>query len=279
MDGTTTTGISTREVCALEMGEAEAWADLQRSAHGGGPGAPKIHVERVGGSVLLIAPGTRLALFNRVIGLGIAEPVTPRLVQEVIGCYRQHGAQQFLIHSNPLADQMGLPQLLADQGFVPLDAWAKLLRPPAPLPPLASTTLTVRQIQLNRARLFGRIVCEGFGMSEGMADGICLAVGRAGWFHYLAFDDEAPIGAAAMFVRDGIAWFGIAATLPSCRGRGGQSALVAQRINDAVALGCRHLVAETSGELHPPNPSFRNMTRAGFRLAYLRRNYLLAVPR
>jgi hypothetical protein len=51
---------------------------------------------------------------------------------------------------------------------------------------------------------------------------------------------------------------------------------MARRIEDGRALGCRWFVTET-GEDAParPNPSFRNMIRAGFRLAYHRVNFMI----
>jgi hypothetical protein len=50
---------------------------------------------------------------------------------------------------------------------------------------------------------------------------------------------------------------------------------MARRIHDAVAMGSEWLVTETGEDLpERPNPSFRNMMRAGFLVAYQRRNYL-----
>jgi hypothetical protein len=104
---------------------------------------------------------------------------------------------------------------------------------------------------------------------------IASMVGRAGWQHYLAWDGSRPVAAAALYVRDGAGWLGMASTLPAARRRGAQGALMAQRIEDGRALGCRWLVTET-GEDTParPNPSYRNMIRAGFALAYHRENVM-----
>jgi hypothetical protein len=72
---------------------------------------------------------------------------------------------------------------------------------------------------------------------------------------------------------------GVATTLSSARGRGAQGALLAQRIHDGLALGCTWFVTET-GEETPerPNPSFRNMIRAGFTVAYHRQNFMPPKP-
>ena len=72
-----------------------------------------------------------------------------------------------------------------------------------------------------------------------------------------------------------VAWLGFGCTLESHRNRGAQGALFARRIQDGLLLGCKWFVTET-GEDTPdsPNPSYRNMLRTGFELAYLRRNYV-----
>ena len=51
--------------------------------------------------------------------------------------------------------------------------------------------------------------------------------------------------------------------------------MFARRISDGLKVGCKWFVSET-GEDTPesPNPSYHNMLRAGFTLAYLRPNYV-----
>lgn len=72
-----------------------------------------------------------------------------------------------------------------------------------------------------------------------------------------------------------VGWLGFGATLESHRGQGSQSAIFARRIRAAADLGVKLLITETGEELPDrPNPSYRNMLRAGFRLAYPRQNWL-----
>jgi GNAT superfamily N-acetyltransferase len=75
-------------------------------------------------------------------------------------------------------------------------------------------------------------------------------------------------------VDGGVGWLGLGATLPEYRGRGAQSAILAARIEHARRLGCATVVTET-GELADdrPSSSYRNIVRAGFREAGVRRNY------
>ena len=98
---------------------------------------------------------------------------------------------------------------------------------------------------------------------------------RPNWRVYLAFDGDQPVACGALFVRGEVGWLGVAGTLPAYRRRGGQGALMAQRIRDAAGLGCCWVVTETGEDLPArPNPSFHNMLRTGFTLAYQRPNYL-----
>ena len=77
-----------------------------------------------------------------------------------------------------------------------------------------------------------------------------------------------------MQIHDGVAEFGIAATLEPARGRGCQRALLRHRLLDAAEAGCHTLFVET-GERVPdrPSTSYRNVLRAGFEEAYLRPNW------
>jgi hypothetical protein len=104
---------------------------------------------------------------------------------------------------------------------------------------------------------------------------LAAPVGRPGWRHYLAWASEVPVATGALFVKDQIGWLGVGSTLPSHRRRGAQGAIMAQRIRDGAELGCRWLITET-GEDTPgrPNPSYHNMVRTGFTLAYQRSNYI-----
>ena len=127
----------------------------------------------------------------------------------------------------------------------------------------------------DRAEDFARIVVAAFEFDPTLAPFAWAPMGRPGWSHYLGFDGADAVAAGALFVTADVAWLGYGATLESHRGRGGQSALFARRLADARIAGCRLAITET-GEDTPeePNPSYRNMLRAGFELAYFRSNWV-----
>jgi len=73
----------------------------------------------------------------------------------------------------------------------------------------------------------------------------------------------------------GSAWLGIAAVLPKYRRRGGQSALMVQRIRDAIAAGATRIFTETDEPAEArANPSLNNMERSGFRKVVSRTHFI-----
>src|SRR5262249_41872737 len=100
-------------------------------------------------------------------------------------------------------------------------------------------------------------------------------VGREGWQHFVAYDGDTSAGTGALYIKNKIGWLGIAGTLASHRKRGAQGAIMAARIRAAAEAGCEWVITETGEDLpHHPNPSYHNMLRTGFNLAYQRANYL-----
>jgi hypothetical protein len=90
-------------------------------------------------------------------------------------------------------------------------------------------------------------------------------VGAPGFFHYVAFDHDRPVGSAALQVRDDVGHLCMGFTAEPDRRRGAQQALIARRIDKATALGCRILVSETLSFL---KSSLGNLRRAGFAPVY-----------
>jgi GNAT superfamily N-acetyltransferase len=79
---------------------------------------------------------------------------------------------------------------------------------------------------------------------------------------YIARVEGAPVGVASLMVANGIAYCGMAGTLPSWRGRGVQRALLVHRIHQARALGADFIIG--GGGLF--TTTHRNFERVGMRL-------------
>ena len=88
----------------------------------------------------------------------------------------------------------------------------------------------------------------------------------AGVLRYVALRDGVIAGGASFRMAEGVAQLTGAATAPSHRRRGLQSALLSTRLADAAAAGCDIAVVTTQ----PASKSQQNVQRRGFDLLYTR---------
>ncbi|QWW71595.1 GNAT family N-acetyltransferase [Rhizobium sp. WYJ-E13] len=169
-----------------------------------------------------------------------------------------------------------LRQWIADKGLIETGAWVKLVRS-APSAPLAiEGPVRARLAAVDDAPIFGKIMCTGFGFPAELEPLWSCLVGKECWSCFIAEWEGTPIGTGAIFIQGGYAWLGGGTTLPDYRGRGAQKALINARLNEGLAKGVSLFAVETvQPQEGQPNSSFANLTRAGFGLSYVRKNYLL----
>ena len=267
--------LEAREIAALvENAEAAAYCDMFRAA----PAALGLDVEQSGFGTILHAPRFDALLLNRALAVGIESAASKTDVQRTIGRFIDSGSRNFGIQISPEAQPGEILDWLAEGGLQRRDAWTKVYRHVGDEVTIA-TDLRIEAAVERDAELFGHIGCQAFGMPAVLSPLMAAAVGRPGWRHYIAWNGDEPAAVAALFVHGGVGWLGAAATLPVHRRRGAQGALMARRLRDGAAGGCRWFVTETGQDTpDQPNPSYRNMKRAGFIDAYHRANYMLPKP-
>jgi len=89
---------------------------------------------------------------------------------------------------------------------------------------------------------------------------------QAGATPYLAYYHGVVAGGGSLRISEGVAQLTGAATVPACRRRGVQTALLAARLADAARAGCDIAVVTTA----PGSKSQQNVQRRGFHLLYTR---------
>ena len=267
-------GLTTGEMAEIgEWIEAHVMDELVQAMAPEAVARYGVRLERIGSATALTFREADVPMLNRVVGLGLREPLSEATLDEALEVWRD-ATVRFMIQVSPAALTDELHARLEARGLSRKDNWAKMIRGLEP-PPDVRTDLRIEQVGAEHARAFTDIVCAAFEMPPEYEAILSGLVGRAGWQHYLAFDGERPVAAGALCVRGEVGNLTFGATLASHRGRGAQGAIMARRIRDAAALGCRWLVTETGEDVpEHPNPSYRNMLRTGFQLAYLRPNYI-----
>jgi GNAT superfamily N-acetyltransferase len=228
-------------------------------------------VDLGGVSVMRTSAAPASPMLNQITGLGVDEPATEEVLDaalaamgEEVSCY---------VAVAPEARPEALTGWLADRGLEPGWGWMAFRRGLEPLR-ARDTSLRLVRVGEQEAIDFGRIVAAGYGLPEEV---VPWAGGAhaCGWECWLALAGDEPAAAAGLYAEDGVGYLGLAATLPEHRGKGGQGALLAHRIERARELGCAVLVTET-GERRDdlPSSSYRNILRAGFQEVAVRANWL-----
>jgi len=257
-----------------EQVEADALISLLLAAPEAERRARGVVVEEVGGALLMALPGAGLPrVFNRVMLLGTREPASDERLDAVCAAMARHQLP-WQISLWPGARPAGIAERLAGRGFTPGYAWAHLARgaePPAP----ATTDLDIRRLAPDHAEEMAALVAPAQGTPDYMAPWFRAVLADPAWAIYGGFDGGRLGAVGAAWIGPPAAWFGLAASHPDLRGRGGQSAILAARIGEAVARGATTLVVETGVPAEgKPNVSWRNLHRAGFAVNYVRDNWV-----
>ena len=226
----------------------------------------------LGGVTVLRADVAPLSpMLNQIVGLGVDEPATEATLDaalaaigEDVNCY---------VAVAPAAQPPELIDWLRARRLEPGWGWMSFRRGLEDVEE-RPTTLDIIRVGSTESEAFGRIVATGYGLPDAAATWAAGAH-ELGWECWLALDGDKPAAAAGLYASEGVGYVGFAATLPEHRGKGGQSALLAERIRHARKLGCDLLVTET-GERRddPPSNSYRNLLRAGFTEVAVRANWL-----
>jgi GNAT superfamily N-acetyltransferase len=215
----------------------------------------------VGGATCLRAPhAPESPMLNRVVGLGVDGPVDEAQLDDALTAM---GDTSFYVAVSPTA-AASLDALLEARGLEPGWGWMLFERGPSPAPSV-ETALQIVEVDAGTLDAWATVVATAYGLPDDSLPWFAAIPGTTAWHAFLALDGDEPAAAAAVWIDEHAAYFGMAGTVPEHRGKGGQGALFAARIERALAAGCTTLVTET-GELRDgsPSSSYRNIRRYGF---------------
>lgn len=268
------TDLSIEDVAILETIEMRAWESITAAAPEVLKQALGLETRWFGPALATMSRAIDIGQFNRIQGIGLPGDEDGDCLEPAVAWFRDAGLKNFLIQIPPGPRSADFGERAAAMGLTPFRrSWTKFRRPPIPAP-APPTDLTIVEAGPDRAADFGETAAAGFGMPPPLARWLGALAGRQGWRCYIAYDGQRALGCGAAFIEAGEAWLGIGATRPEGRGRGSQSAILARRIDDAVAAGAALLSTETgSAVAGEPQTSFSNIRKAGFEIAYERPNW------
>ncbi len=263
----------------LEACETAAIADFYEAAPAELAERAGIAVHRLDSGVALVASVANVLALNRVLGSGLSGNVNEKHIREFITIFGAAGVPRFFVQVPPSERQEAIADLLQSSGFSHYNNWVRLYRPLDDMSSVAGG-VDVRTIDPARRREFGDVASKAFGWPPDIAETLACTVGRNGWRHYVVEDGGQVMATAAFYEWSQLAWFDFAATREGFRRRGAQQALLARRLSDARARGCRGVVVEAAEPAKDKDtPSYRNLLRLGFQDLYRRPNYLYEFER
>jgi GNAT superfamily N-acetyltransferase len=259
----------------LDLAERRFWADIWDSVPAAVAAEHGVEARRFGpvqASAVTSLPA--VGMMNLVLGATGPEAVADGHLAAAAGWMKSRGVASYVPVTPGLPATEVATAWLAEHGFAPGYAWMKFVRDSHPPRFAAPKEVEVVELSAPEQEPFGMIAATGFGLPAWGSAFFADLPARAGWRCYVGRVDGEAQSCAAMHVDDGIAEFGVAATLEPARGRGCQLALLRRRILDAADAGCHTLFVETGERVADrPSASYRNILRAGFEEAYLRPNW------
>ncbi|WP_054024781.1 GNAT family N-acetyltransferase [Bacillus sp. FJAT-28004] len=239
------------------------------SSIGERPGNPEgVEINQYGQTVAYYIKTMPWGIFNSVKGLGDED--NDKLV-EIIEFYdaRDRG---FQIDLNPTQCSAKLFGKLAELDFRQNGFHSVLYGLPREDKPILQPNITISEVVTEEEfDHYAEIHCLGSGMSlsykHHFVNNNIGLLNRKGWKIFLGYLNGIPAGVGVMYIsEDGIASCALAATAPSFRNQGLQTALISRRLHEAHLAGCELVVAQASFG----STSQHNMERAGLHMAWTR---------
>jgi hypothetical protein len=214
----------------------------------------------------LMAPTIPNPYFNRIL---IFSPPEAEHLSSILDAFNAKSAEA-MIDISPSALSAAVSQVLSSRGFAQTDFHPIFARRIANWT-FTSLPLKTRVVSTqDDLKVFQELYVQGWEASPGFADTMKKFIEKwiyyPGWRLFLALDGNEPISTAVLFVHDGVAYLADAATPAAFRGRGGQTSLLAARVEQARELGCDMIFSRADfGSI-----SHKNMEKAGLPMAYTR---------
>jgi GNAT superfamily N-acetyltransferase len=215
---------------------------------------------------------------TQTFGLGLFQIPTAADMERIEAFFQSRHAP--MLHEvSPLAEA-ALLAMLGDRRYRPVELSTVLFLPlservPAALP--GNAGLKTRIVGEGERDLWARTSADGwreFPEVAPLVAGLARVIAATeGTTPFLVELDGQAVATGALAIRDGVALFAGASTVPEFRRRGAQQALLESRFSYAAQQGCDLAMIVTA----PGSASQRNAERAGFRVAYTRTKWGLPV--
>lgn len=265
-------------IAQLELAEVNAWLDMYRAAPADYARQYQLQVNRIGQVSILLCGVIPFRHFNSVMGLGLFEPATEEIVDEILTVFKSENINAFWIHHIPYCQPPELPQWLQSRNLQINSTWDRIYRGNEPLSPIElpkTDNLKVERVTSATANAWADYISAMYRLPT--TPWLVSLVGRRGWHHYALRNGSEIIAVRSMYLDpNGNAWLGIDAPIPGIMAPSYDLDLqICQAIvEDGLSLGAKYFITDI--EVPSPTmdtPAYQNFNVLGFKRLYLRSNY------
>ncbi|MBX7223509.1 MAG: hypothetical protein K1Y36_26585 [Blastocatellia bacterium] len=262
----------------IEMSEAAAWLDMYEAIPPAFAKQFRLQAKQIGELVMLQCGAIPFIHFNCVMGVGLVEPLTEAVLDDLLDTYRTDAVNTCFFHHIPHCQPAEMPFWLAARGLKFQSSWDRIFRDGQPLPadlPSIKPGLAVAEITPETGSLWADFIVGVYHIPT--KPWLEALVGRPGWHHYVLRREEEIVAARSMYLGPGgTAWFGIDAPVPGLMGPTFDLdfELCRRMVADSLNRGTRLFIADIEApDPEQQTPAYGYFADLGFQLAYLRKNY------
>lgn len=270
--------VSPEFAAQLESCEVNAWLDLYAAAPPDFARQFQLEIIHIQDVVLTRCKAIPFIHFNCVKNLGMMQPATETLVDDVLAIYGEAGVRSFAFYHIPHSQPSTLPDWFAARGLRQRGGWERIYRNNDALSRMVAELpngFRVEKVTRATAAEWATYLDMIYGLPT--APWLLALVERPGWHHYL-LRQQARIVAVRTLYADGkgMGWLGIDAPVPGIMSPSYDLDLqLCQAIvKDGLALGVRYFVADIEAPTAGMNtPAYRHFEALGFKRPYFRSHY------
>lgn len=202
--------ITAKETEAIEI---EAWQNMFDIAPSPFKEEMKIFYKQVAGGTCLVFPKYPVVHFNMVMGLGFAEPITRKVLQEVEQVYMNEKQPVFMIHYCEEIQKAEPLDIFEIMNYKVGGAWERIVWKPVP----TGLLQTQRNIHVEKITASTAIEWEKFIIDcyHYPVKGWLLNFIAEGWHHFAAYENDKIIACRSIYIgENNMAWSGVEAPVP-----------------------------------------------------------------
>jgi hypothetical protein len=260
----------------IEQTEIAAWRDLLDAAPDSLRLANGMQHKDIGGGMAINFQKMPIPLFNRVIGLGLKEPLTQEIIDQVKSYYTHH--EKYLVHYSSPVKPRNADSLLKENGFYLAGSWDRIIRDDQPLQLNKSPNdIVVRQVDESLKESWVKFLIDTYGF-DFYTWPRAFAL-RKGWKHYVAFRNNKIVACRSFFMTQQKTIFsGVDAPVPGVMTADCEPdfEIWKRAIQDGLREGATLFVADIElPDKEKNKAAYEGFRQLGFTIPYTRFHYRL----